>query len=155
MAFSHNSIRRLYKCPRLFIISPRRINCPRVWAWKKKPFQFFFRNSLTVPKKGWLPIFIHWNELYPILIQWAELHPILLQWAELYPILIHWAELNPILLHWAKYTRISSRQPIKFNYYVTPVVNQSRSSNTSPESSQLGMKTLLVSRLRAAPYNLS
>ena len=51
--------------------------------------------------------------------------------------------------------RHPSRQPIRIEYYVTRVVNQSESSITSPESSRLGVKTLLGSRLESARYSLS
>ena len=54
------------------------------------------------------------------------------------------------------------RQPIKVEYYVTPVVSQSESTITSPEScitspesSRLGLKTLLGSRLESVRYGLS
>ena len=54
------------------------------------------------------------------------------------------------------------RQPIRIEYYVTRVVSQSESSITSPEScitspesSRLGLKTLLGSRLESAHYSLS
>ena len=45
--------------------------------------------------------------------------------------------------------RHQSRQPIRIEYYVTRVVI------TSPESSRLGVKTLLGSRLESARYSLS
>ena len=47
------------------------------------------------------------------------------------------------------------RQPIRIEYYVTRVVSQSESSITSPESSRLGWKALLGSRLESARYSLS
>ena len=46
-------------------------------------------------------------------------------------------------------------QPIRIEYYVTRVVSQSESSNTSPESSRLGLKTFLRSRFDSALYSLS
>ena len=52
-------------------------------------------------------------------------------------------------------TPLQLRQPIKIEYYVTRVVSQSESSITSLESSQLGWKTPLGSRLLSARYNLS
>ena len=48
-----------------------------------------------------------------------------------------------------------TRHPIKFEYYVTRVVSQSELCITSPESSRLGLKTLLGSRLDSARYSLS
>ena len=47
------------------------------------------------------------------------------------------------------------RQPIRIEYYVTRVVSQSESSITSPESSRLGWRSLLYSRLESARYSLS
>ena len=111
--------------------------------------------SLCYLRGGAFPILIHWPELYPILIQWPELYLILKHWPELYPILIHY-----------------SRQPIKFEYFVTRVgsqsdssitspelgfgvVSQSESGITSPESSRLGSRSLLGSRLESARYSLS
>ena len=54
------------------------------------------------------------------------------------------------------------RQPIRIEYYVTRVVSQSESSITSPEScitppesSRLGWRSLLGSRLESARYSLS
>ena len=44
------------------------------------------------------------------------------------------------------------RQPVRIEYYVTGVVSQSESIITSPESSQLGWKTPLGSRLDSACY---
>ena len=49
----------------------------------------------------------------------------------------------------------SSRQPIRIEYYVTQVVSQSESSITSPESSRLGSRSLLSSRLESARHSLS
>ena len=46
------------------------------------------------------------------------------------------------------------RQPIRIVYYVTRVVNQSESSITWPESSRLGWRSLLGSRLDSARYSL-
>ena len=47
------------------------------------------------------------------------------------------------------------RRPIRVEYYVTRVVSQSKSNITSPESSRLGWKTLLGSRLESARCSLS
>ena len=48
------------------------------------------------------------------------------------------------------------QQPIRIEYYVTRVVSQSESSIMSPESSRLGVKTLLgSSRLAVAYLNTS
>ena len=46
------------------------------------------------------------------------------------------------------------RQPVRIKYYVTGVVSQSESIITSPESSRLGWKTPLGSRLDSARYSL-
>ena len=62
------------------------------------------------------------------------------------------ANQNQVLCH-------PSRQPIRIEYYVTQVVSQSEASTrvviTSPESSRLGVGTLLGSRLLSARYRLS
>ena len=50
---------------------------------------------------------------------------------------------------------LGSRQPIRIEFYVTRVVSQSESSITSPESTRLGLRTLLGSRLFSARYSLS
>ena len=48
---------------------------------------------------------------------------------------------------------LGSRQPIEIEYYVTRVVSQSKSSIMSPESSRLGLRTLLGLRLAIAYPN--
>ena len=50
-------------------------------------------------------------------------------------------------------SRQHPRQPIRFEYYVIQVVSQSQSSITSPESSRLGVRTLLDSWLAIAYLN--
>ena len=110
-------------------------------------------------------ILIHWAELYPNLIHWVEVYPISIRWHETYPILIHCAKLYAIVINRAEYTPISlsvdnqsqvlrhpSRQPFRIEYYV---VCQSESSITSPESSRLESRFLLVSRLESVCYSLS
>ena len=47
------------------------------------------------------------------------------------------------------------RQLIRIEYYVTRVVSQSDLSIRSPESSRLGWRSLLSSRLQSARYSLS
>ena len=47
------------------------------------------------------------------------------------------------------------RQPIKPDYYVSCVVRQSELIITSPESSRLGSRSLLSSRLESVRYSLS
>ena len=112
-----------------------------------RPILMHWRTYLNTLSKLY-PILIYWPELYPIWRHWLELYPILTHWAELYPILIDWTELYPILIHYR-------RQPVKFEYYVTRVVSQSKSSITSIESSRLGLKTLLGFRVESARYSLS
>ena len=75
-------------------------------------------------------------------------------------ILIHCRLASAANLNW--FVRHPSHQPIRIEYYVSRVVSQSESSITSaelsitsPESSRLGLKTLLGSRLESAHYSPS
>ena len=60
---------------------------------------------------------------------------------------------QPIRIEHAKTLQLL--QPIRIEYYVTRIVSHSESSITLPESSRLGWKTLLGSRLESARYSLS
>ena len=69
-----------------------------------------------------------------------------------------WSTINPhtssASQNWARET-LQFFQPIRIEYYVTRVASQLESSNTSPESSRFGWKSLLGSRLESARYSLS
>ena len=133
------------------IIGPRRNNYPRGRACKKKSVQnFFFRKSLTVPKMSYST---HSLSLYI-----AEHTQLVSKTEELSAsnqnragktIILH----QPIRIEHEKILQL--RQPIRIEYYVTRLVSQSESSITSPESSWLGWKNPLGSRLLSARYNLS
>ena len=67
---------------------------------------------------------------------------------------LHFGSRLLILKHWTNTTLLGiqehSQQRISIKYYGTRVVSQSKSSITSPESSRLGWKTLVGSRLAIA-----
>ena len=102
-----------------------------------------FRNSLTVPKnveqcrKYPIPYLNTLKRTIPYLNTLSRTIPYLNTLNRTIPYL---NTLNPILIHYRRHIR---------------VVGQSESSITSPESSRLGSRSLLGSRLESARYSLS
>ena len=127
------------------------------------------------------PILLHWTELYPMLTHCRTIPylntlsrtiPYLNLLSRTIPYINTLIRIIPCLNTLSqKHSDFgsSSRQPIRIEdekalqlrqtftieYYVTRVVSQSESSITSTESSRLGLKTLLGSRLDSVRYSLS
>ena len=142
----------------------------------KMSIPYLYTLRRTIAYAYTLPIlFAYLNTCIPILIHWLDFRLHILIHAS--PILIHWVGfrlsapifpdlsqqhpgqpirnkyyVNRVVSHSESITEETPqlRQPITIDYYVTRVVSQSESSITSPESSRLGWKTILGSRLEVA-----
>ena len=117
---------------------------------KKNLFKNFFRKSLTVPKMS--------HSTHSLSLYNAEHTQLVPRTEEMSAANQNRAPKTLILPQPIRIEHgrtLQLRQPIRIECYVTRVVSQTESSITSLESSRLGWRSFLGSRLQSARYSLS